>query len=142
MSIPAAKAVELGTGVSAAGLPGSQVHDEIFYSEDERRFFRKTNRAGGLEGGISNGSDTRARVYMKPIPTLRKPLMSVDLRTKEAFEAAFERSDTCVVPAAAVIAEAMTAFVLAGAFLEKFGGDSMRETEANYRNYREMIRQY
>ncbi len=142
MSIPAAKAVELGTGVEAAGAFGSQVHDEIFYDRESRRFYRKTNRAGGMEAGITNGSDVRARVYMKPIPTLRKPLMSADLRTKEAFEAAFERSDTCVVPAAGVIAEAMTALVLAGAFLDKFGGDSMGETEANYRSYCRMLQDY
>jgi chorismate synthase len=142
MSIPAAKAVELGTGISAAAAFGSQVHDEIFYDNDSRSFYRKTNRAGGLEAGITNGSELRARVYMKPIPTLRKPLMSADLRTKEPFEAAFERSDTCVVPAAAVIAEAMTAYVVAGAFVEKFGGDSIGETEANFRNYCRMVREY
>ncbi len=142
MSIPAAKAVELGTGIEAAAAFGSQVHDEIFYDHESRGFYRKTNRAGGIEAGITNGSDIRARVYMKPIPTLRKPLMSADLRSKEAFEAAFERSDTCVVPAAGVIAEAMIAFVLAGAFLEKFGGDSIGETEANHRNYCQMLRDY
>jgi chorismate synthase len=142
MSIPAVKAVEIGAGIAAATAFGSQVHDEIFYDQDSRTFFRKTNRAGGLEAGITNGSELRARVYLKPIPTLRKPLMSADLRTKEAFEAAFERSDTCVVPAAGVIAEAMTAFVLAAALLEKFGGDSIGETEANFGNYCRMLKEY
>jgi chorismate synthase len=142
MSIPAAKAVELGAGVAAAQMPGSEVHDEIFYNADRHRFHRRTNRAGGIEGGITNGAELRARVYLKPIPTLRKPLMSVDLRTKETFEAAFERSDTCVVPAAAVIAEAMVAFVLARAFLEKFGGDSIIETAANYRNYNHLLDEF
>jgi chorismate synthase len=142
MSIPAAKAVELGAGVAAARMPGSEVHDEIFYDPDRRRFHRRTNRAGGIEGGITNGADVRARVYLKPIPTLRKPLMSVDLRSKETFEAAFERSDTCVVPAAAVIAEAMVGFVLSRAFLEKFGGDSIVETAANYANYSRLLDEF
>ncbi len=142
MSIPAAKAVEIGCGVGAAGRFGSQVHDEIFYDVVGKRFFRKTNRAGGLEAGITNGADVRVRVYMKPIPTLRKPLMSVDLKTKEPFEAAFERSDTCVVPAAAVIAEASVATVLARAFLEKFGGDSLLEVKANFESYMRMVTEY
>jgi chorismate synthase len=142
MSIPAAKAVEIGEGVTGASRFGSQVHDEIFYDAEARQFYRKTNRAGGLEGGVTNGADLRARVYMKPIPTLRKPLMSVDLHTKEAFEAAFERSDTCVVPAAAVIAEAMTAIVLAGAMVEKFSGDSMEEMETNFDNYRLRLKEF
>ncbi len=139
MSIPAAKAVEIGSGVKGAYAFGSQVHDEIFYNQETRSFYRKTNRAGGLEGGITNGADLRARVYMKPIPTLRKPLMSVDIRTKEPFEAAFERSDTCVVPAAAVIAEAMMAIVLASAVLDKFGGDSLEELAANFELYRKRL---
>ncbi len=142
MSIPAAKAVEIGSGIAAAGRLGSQVHDEIFYDPAEKQFFRKTNRAGGLEAGISNGADIRARVYMKPIPTLRKPLRSVDVRTKEPFEAAFERSDTCVVPAAAVIAEAMVAVILARASLEKFGGDSLHEVQSNYLNYMRSLKEY
>jgi chorismate synthase len=142
MSIPAAKAVEIGTGVKGAEDFGSEVHDEIFYDAQKRRFNRRTNRAGGLEAGITDGADLRARVYMKPIPTLRKPLRSVDLRTKEPFEAAFERSDTCVVPAAAVIAEAMMSIVVARAFLEKFGGDSLGETEANFANYEKLLDEY
>jgi len=139
MSIPAAKAVEIGSGVRAAGARGSEVHDEIHYDRAARRFYRKTNRAGGIEGGISNGADIRARVYMKPIPTLARPLMSVDIETKEAAAASYERSDVCVVPAAAVVAEAMLALVLAAAFLEKFGGDSLAETEANFSNYQGML---
>lgn len=142
MSIPAAKAVEIGNGVAGAQNFGSEVHDEIFYDQGKRRFYRRTNRAGGLEAGITNGAGLRARVYMKPIPTLRRPLMSVDVQTKEAFQAAFERSDTCVVPAAAVIAEAMISFVVARAFLEKFGGDSMKEVAANFASYEELLDSY
>ena len=142
MSIPAAKAVEIGSGILSASNCGSAVQDEIYYDAAERSFLRKTNRAGGVEGGITNGSEIRARVFMKPIPTLRKPLMSADLITKEPSEAAFERSDTCVVPAAAVIAESMIAIVLARNFLEKFGGDSVEETRANFLNYRRMVAEY
>lgn len=142
MSIHAVKAVEIGDGFAASARPGSEVHDEIFYDDAERSFVRRTNRAGGVEGGITNGSEVRARIYLKPIPTLRKPLMSVDLVSKEAFEAAFERSDTCVVPAAGVIAEAMVAIMLAEAFLDKFGGDSVAETEGNYRRFREQLRAF
>jgi chorismate synthase len=142
MSVPAAKAVEIGQGISAAQDWGSKVHDEIFYSPEARRFFRKTNRAGGIEAGISNGADLRVRIYFKPIPTLRKPLMSVDVLSKQAQEAAFERSDICVVPAAAVICESMLAFVLARAFLEKFGGDSIGECQANYGNYKKLLDEY
>jgi len=142
MSIPAAKAVEIGSGVAAAAIFGSEVQDEVFYDGTKKAFFRKTNRAGGTEGGISNGSDIRTKVYMKPIPTLRKPLMSVDIVTKQPSEAAFERSDTCVVPAAAVIAETMLAIVLAQAFLEKFGGDSMSETRANFEHYCKLVSEF
>jgi chorismate synthase len=142
MSIPAAKAVEIGCGVSCASAFGSAVHDEIYYNPDAKRFYRNTNRAGGVEGGISNGADIRARVYIKPIPTLRKPLKSVDLGSKQAFTAAFERSDTCVVPAAGVIAEAMLGIVLANAFLEKFGGDSIKEIEGNHNNFTRLLNEY
>jgi chorismate synthase len=142
MSIPSVKAVEIGAGIAAAGLPGSCVHDEIYYDETKRRFFRKSNNAGGLEGGVTNGADLRARIHVKPIPTLRKSLMSVDLVTKEACAAAHERSDTCVVPAAGVVAEAMVGMVLAQAFLDKFGGDSMIELKANYRNYCDLLDNY
>ena len=142
MSIPAVKAVEIGAGIESAGRFGSSVHDEIFYDRERRSFFRKTNRAGGLEAGITNGSDIRVRIYLKPIPTLRKPLMSVDLRTKDAVEAAFERSDTCVVPAAAVVGEAMLALVLADAFLDKFGGDTLDQTRSNFDRYRNSLKDY
>jgi chorismate synthase len=142
MSIPAAKGVEIGEGIEGASRPGSAVHDEIYYDHENHRFYRNTNRAGGIEAGITNGSDIRVRIYMKPIPTLRKALMSVDLRTKEAFKAQFERSDTCVVPAAAVIAEAMLAIVLSEAFLEKFGGDTIEETSANFSAYRRALAEY
>jgi chorismate synthase len=142
MSIPAAKAIELGRGIAGAQLSGSGVHDEIFYDPAAHRFFRNTNRAGGLEAGITNGADVRARLYIKPIPTLKKPLRSVDVNSKEPFEAAFERSDTCVVPAAGVVAEAMLAFVLADAFSEKFAGDSLLETEANYTHYQNLLDRY
>jgi chorismate synthase len=142
MSIPAAKAVEIGSGVWAAQACGSEVHDAIFYDGSSHRFCRETNRAGGIEAGISNGSDIRVRVYMKPIPTLRKPLKSVDLKTKEAVQASYERSDICVVPAAGVVAEAMLSLVLARAFLEKFGGDSLGEVEANFANYQRLLDQF
>lgn len=142
MSVPAVKAVEIGGGIAVAQQRGSAVHDEIFYDEATRRFCRKTNRAGGVEGGISNGSEIRVRAYVKPIPTLRKPLKSVDVHTKGSFDAAFERSDTCIVPAAAVIGEAMLSLVLAGAFLDKFGGDSITETEANFANYMGLLDAY
>jgi chorismate synthase len=142
MSIPAVKAVEIGDGIVAANRLGSQVHDEIFYDLEQHRFFRKSNNAGGVEGGITNGADLRARIFVKPIPTLRKALMSVDLITKEPSFAGFERSDTCVVPAAGVVAEAVMGIVLAAAFLEKFGGDSMAELEAAFANYQKQLSQF
>jgi len=142
MSIPSVKAVEIGTGIAGAAKPGSAVHDEIFYDSGAKRFFRKSNRAGGIEGGISNGSDVRVRIHLKPIPTLRKPLSSVDVRSKQAFEAVVERSDTCVVPAAGVIGEAMLGTVLANSFLEKFGGDSINEIEKNYANVMHLLDEY
>jgi chorismate synthase len=142
MSIQAAKGVEIGRGAFSAHNLGSAVHDEIFYDSAAKRFYRNTNRAGGIEGGISNGSEIRTRIYIKPIPTLRKPLQSVDLESKEAFTAAFERSDTCVVPAAGVVSEAMLAIVLAGAFIEKFGGDSTKEMEGNYNNFINLLNEY
>ncbi len=142
MSVPSAKAVEIGCGISSSQNLGSLVHDEIFYDDEKHRFFRKTQRAGGLEAGITNGSDVRVRIYLKPIPTLRRPLMSVDVQSKQAFKAAFERSDTCVVSAAGVIAEAMLGIVMAGAFLEKFGGDSIKEIEGNYANFVRLMDEY
>jgi chorismate synthase len=162
MSIHATKAVEIGTGVENAARPGSEVHDEIFWrvlpAEDAprgdaraetplaagstSRFVRRTNRAGGLEGGITNGEELRVRGYMKPISTLRKPLRSVDIETKESSDAAFERSDITAVPAAGVIGEAMLAIVLANSMREKFGGDSLLEMKANFDSYIGTIRNY
>lgn len=141
MSIPAVKAVSLGAGVEAVAQPGSQVHDEIEY-DAANGFSRPTNRAGGLEGGITNGEELRVRGYLKPISTLRRPLRSVDINTKEASPAGFERSDTTAVPAAAVIGEAMLALLLAEAMREKFGGDSLAEMKRNYGGYREQLKQY
>lgn len=141
MSIQAVKAVELGTGVANAGRFGSAVHDEIYF--DERSgFARRTNRAGGLEGGITNGEELRVRGYLKPISTLRKALHSVDINTKQAEPAAFERSDITAVPAAGVIGEAMLALVLANAMREKFGGDSLSEMIRNFDSYRKSVREY
>jgi chorismate synthase len=142
MSINAVKAVEVGMGVQAAFRKGSNVHDEIAYHADALRFRRLTNRAGGLEGGITNGEDIRVTGYLKPIPTLKKALRSVDMITKEPFVAQHERSDTCTVPAAGVIGETMVALVLGRAFLEKFGGDSLEETSRNYAGYLEQLRSY
>ncbi len=142
MSIPSAKGVEIGAAFAGARHFGSAVHDEIFYDTRKSRFYHKTNRAGGVEGGISNGEDIRVRVYLKPIPTLRKPLKSINIDTKQEADAAFERSDTCVVPAAGVVAESMLGYVLADAFLEKFGGDSIRETEDNYENYMRLVEEF
>lgn len=139
MSIPAIKGMEIGLGFEAAGLPGSQVHDEISYTR-EKGFFHLTNRAGGLEGGISNGETLVLRAAMKPIPTLVSPLRSVDIKSKEPVRAAVERSDVCAVPAAAVVGEAAVAWVIAGALLDKCGGDHLEETLANYRNYREYLK--
>jgi chorismate synthase len=140
MSIQAVKAVELGTAVENAGKPGSEVHDEIFYEEDS--FKRKSNRAGGLEGGITNGEELRVRGYLKPISTLRKPLPSVDINTKAEDLAAFERSDITAVPAAGVIGEAMLAIVLANSMREKFGGDSIEEMRRNFDSYTRMVDEY
>jgi len=137
MSIPAIKAVGIGRGPTAAALPGSRVHDEILPHAGAPpaggvNVTRPTNNAGGLEGGVTNGEDLRVSIYMKPIATLMKPLRSVDLTTMAESPAAIERSDVCAVPAAAVVAEAMVAFVLADALLEKFGGDSIDELRANW----------
>lgn len=126
MSIPAVKAVALGAGFEGGETPGSRFHDEILFN-DERGIFRGSNRAGGLEGGVTNGEELRAQAVVKPIPTLVTPLQSIDLRTKQAEVASFERSDTCVVPAGGVVGEAMVSWVAADALLEKFGGDSLTE---------------
>ncbi|HUJ82801.1 MAG TPA: chorismate synthase [Candidatus Acidoferrales bacterium] len=142
MSIQAVKGVEIGEGVAGASSPGSEVQDEIGYDLEKKRFRRGANRAGGIEGGITNGEDVVVRGYLKPISTLRRPLLSADLVTKDPVKAAYERSDICVVPAAGVAGEAMVAFVLAGAFLEKFGGDSMEETRRNYDGYRKQLDEF
>jgi chorismate synthase len=142
MSIHAVKAVEIGEGVANASKPGSQVHDEIIYNPDSRAFGRASNRAGGLEGGMTNGEELRVRGYLKPISTLRKRLRSVNIETKEPMESDFERSDVTAVPAAGVIGEAMVAIVLARAMREKFGGDSLREMKRNFEGYREQLLEY
>src|SRR6516164_892952 len=142
MCVNAVKAVEIGQGVGIAYRRGSQAHDEIAYDNSERRFYHLTNRAGGVEGGITNGEEVRVIGYLKPIPTLKKALRSVDMISKEPFLAQHERSDTCTVPAAGVIGETMVALVLAGAFLEKFGGDSIAETLRNLEGYLAQLRNY
>jgi len=139
MSIQAVKGVELGTGVTNAVSYGSEVQDEIRYDENRKRFDRSSNRAGGLEGGITNGQHIVVRGYLKPISTLRRALLTADMNTKESVKAAYERSDVCVVPAAGVVGEAMVAFELAGAFLEKFGGDSLGETRRNFDGYQKQL---
>ena len=144
MSLQAVKAVEIGIGVAAAAAPGSAVHDEIGYAASSgfAGFTRPHNNAGGIEGGVSNGEDIRVRGYLKPISTLRRPLKSVDFETRESVQAAYERSDVCVVPAAGVGAESMVALTLARCALDKFGGDSMHETLRNYQGYLEQLKSY
>ena len=141
VSINAFKGVEFGIGFEAANRPGSQVHDEIVYTE-ERGYHRASNRLGGFEGGMTNGMPIVVRGVMKPIPTLYKPLQSVDIDTKEPFTAQVERSDACAVPAASVVMENVVAWEVARAFLEKFGGDSMEEIRANYDNYLRQVAEY
>jgi chorismate synthase len=138
MSIQAIKGVEIGMGFAVADVPGSQVHDEFRY-DDEVRFTRGSNNAGGTEGGVSNGEPIIVRAAMKPIATLMKPLQSVNMDTKQAVPAFAERSDVCAVPAAAVIGEAMVAIVIAEAFCEKFGSDSMVEMRAHFDAYQKMV---
>jgi chorismate synthase len=142
VSIQAVKGVEIGFAEEGAASFGSRVQDTIHYNRDEHAFYRGANRAGGLEGGITNGQDVVVRGFLKPISTLRRPLESVDLATREPALAAYERSDVCVVWAAGVVGEAMTALVLAQAMLEKFGGDSLGETKRNYVSYLEQVRSY
>ncbi|MBR3622156.1 MAG: chorismate synthase [Selenomonadaceae bacterium] len=134
MSIQAIKGVEIGEGFELANLPGSLAHDEIFL-DDEGKIFRKTNRAGGIEGGMTNGEDIVLRCAMKPIPTLMQPLNSINIETKSAIKASKERSDVTAVPAASVVGEAMSAYVMAGAILEMFGGAVITDTLQNYRAY-------
>lgn len=148
MSIQAIKGVEIGIGFDAARNPGSRVHDEIYYDSaridggEASGFYRKTNNAGGIEGGISNGEEIVVRAAMKPIPTLYKPLRSVDIVTKEPFEATVERSDVCAVPAASVVAEAVVAIEIANMFLENFGCDSIDEIRRNFEGYLDYLRTF
>ncbi len=165
MSIQAIKGVEVGIGFEAAERFGSMVHDEIYYrsqgsdpagfkQRSEIRsqknsfwplssgFYRKTNNAGGIEGGMSNGEPIILRAVMKPIPTLYKPIRSVDIKTKRPFKASVERSDICAVPAVSVIGEAVVAFEIANAFIDKFGGDSVDEIKRNYKGYLEYLRRF
>jgi chorismate synthase len=141
LSIHAVKAVEVGDGVAGAGLPGSKVQDEIFYSK-AKGFTRSSNRAGGFEGGMTNGQPIVVRGYLKPLSTLRKPLRSVEIHSKKPVVATVERTDVCTVPAAGVIGEAMIAFELAKAMLEKFGGDSLGEIQRNLRGYRQHVSRF
>ncbi len=151
MGIQAIKGVEIGLGFDAARKPGSEVMDEIYYRTQNPKlktqnlaggFYRKTNNAGGIEGGMSNGMPIIIRAAMKPIPTLKSPLASVDINTKKKFKAAYERSDACAVPAASVIGEAVAATVIADTFLEKFGGDSITEIKRNYKGYLKQINSF
>ena len=146
MSLQAVKAVEIGDAVEAAGSFGSAVHDEIGYERDRKDSFtgftRRSNHAGGLEGGVSNGEDIRIRGYLKPISTLRRPLESVDFASREPVKAAYERSDVCVVPAAGIAGESMGGLTLARCALEKFGGDSMLELRRNFEGYCQQLRTF
>jgi len=144
MSLQAVKGVEIGSGIQAAHSPGSAVHDEIGYQRASgfAGFTRTRNNAGGIEGGVSNGQEIRVRGYLKPISTLRRPLQSVDFATREPVKAAYERSDVCVVPAAGVAGEAMVALTLARCALDKFGGDSLKETKRNFQGYLEQLKNY
>src|SRR5215212_8754333 len=141
LSIHAVKAVAIGDGVAAARRIGSEVHDPIYF-DDARRYHRTTNRAGGLEGGVTNGQDVVVRAFMKPISTLRRGLPSVDVETREAHRSQWERSDVTAVAACGVVCEAMLAIVLAGAMREKFGGDTLREMRRNYDAYLDDLRRY
>lgn len=145
ISIPGAKAVEIGEGIDASKRGGSTAHDEIFVCKDSKSYVtgycRKTNLAGGIEGGVTNGEPVTVRVYLKPIPTLMNPLHSIDFVTKKETRADYQRSDVCVVPAAGIIGEAIVAWEIAVAFLEKFGGDDLLEIKENYRNYKKRIRE-
>jgi chorismate synthase len=138
LSIQAIKAVSIGAGIEVAGLPGSQAHDEIFYGHGNG-YFRETNRSGGVEGGMTTGSPLVVRGWMKPLPTLTKPLRSVDIATHEPAEALRERTDSCTVPAAGVVGEAMVAYVLADAYRRKFGGDHIDDVWAALQAYEERI---
>ena len=141
MGIQAIKGVEIGAGFKGAGLPGSKAHDEIYY-ELNRGFYRNSNQAGGLEGGITNGEELVIRLAMKPIPTLAQALHSIDIISKKETTAAKERSDVCAVPAASIVGEAVTAVVLAQSTAAKFGGDSMVEIKRNYESYLEHLSRF
>ncbi|HKL13764.1 MAG TPA: chorismate synthase [Halanaerobiales bacterium] len=142
MSIQAIKAVEFGTGFKSAEHKGSKVHDEIYYDHDKTRFYRTSNNAGGIEGGMSNGEPLIIQIAMKPIPTLKKPLHSVDLESKSERSASKERSDVCAVPSASIVGEAVVSSVLAKAFSKKFGGDSIKEIIRNYQAYQDYVKNY
>jgi chorismate synthase len=142
MSIQAVKGVEIGAGIAAATSYGSEVMDEIGYDEAAKQFTRPSNRAGGLEGGITNGQDVIVRGYLKPISTLRTPLGTADMVTKQPISAAYERSDVCVVPAGGVAGEAMVSLVLAQALVEKFGGDSLGEMRRNFDGYLRQLKEF
>ena len=148
MSIPSVKAIEIGEGLKSSEMRGSQFQDAIYYrpgkdnDSSEYNYYRKKNLAGGIEGGITNGEDIVIHVYVKPIPTLLKSLSSVDIRTKRSTSADYQRSDTCVVPAASVVGEAVVNWEMASAFLEKFAGDSINEIEANYKHYQERLKKF
>jgi chorismate synthase len=142
MSIQAVKGVEIGAGIAAATSYGSEVMDEIGYDPSARHFTRPSNRAGGLEGGITNGQDVIVRGYLKPISTLRTPLGTVDMVTKQPISAAYERSDVCVVPAGGVAGEAMVSIVLTQAMVEKFGGDSLGEMRRNFEGYLRQLKEF
>ena len=141
VSIQAIKAVSFGMGFAVASVRGSMVHDGIFFN-GSKGFFRKTNNAGGIEGGMTNGEDIIIQAAMKPISTLRKPMSSVNMRTKKAVTASVERSDVCAVPAAGVVGEDVSALEVAGAFIEKFGGDSIVEMKRNFDGYIKQIRKF
>ncbi len=134
LSIPGIKGIEFGLGFHTSNILGSDYHDEIFYGDNG--YYRETNNAGGIEGGVSNGQDIVFRAVMKPIPTLKKPLKTIDMKTKKTEFAQFERSDVCAVPSASIVAESMLAYVLAKEMILKFGGDSMEEIRDNYEHYR------
>jgi chorismate synthase len=141
MALPAVKGVESGIGFEVCGRPGSEVHDPIYHSAKRPfGYYRRTNRAGGIEGGISNGEAVVMHLAMKPIPTLRHPLRTVDIVSRKAGKASVVRSDICAVPALGVIAEAVVALEIAGAMREKFGGDSLDEMTTNFRNYLRAMR--
>lgn len=142
MSIPSVKGVEIGLGFKSTQCLGSEVQDEIFYNAEEKKFYRQTNNAGGLEGGMTNGEPLVLRFGLKPIPTLKSPLKSVDIVSKKEAKAAVERADTCVVPAAGVVGEAALAFELAKAMQEKFGGDSLEEMKRNWKGYCEDVKEF